>query len=171
MKDGHHVKSELPVTFDLATVEEMPLKLSSKQKKKQKKQETEALMFAKYGLKVLRLKTATLAALGRAAQDAGVKAVGHGKVMVASETAEQAIARLTELVDELQLSDKATKHELIIDLMKLLREFNGQLLHTAQVHFNADKQLLIQNNTQNLTMPFPAGQPLLIGPAKTEENS
>lgn len=171
-QDGLNVKSELPTKLDLATIEASPLKLSAKEKKKHKKQLTTAMMFAKYGLSVLKVKASTLAALGNAATDAGIKAIGHGKVMVASEHSEQAIARVNELIDELQQSDKSNKHELIIDLMKLLREFNGQLLHTAQVHFNADKQLTAPPGGPHLTMPFPAGQALLVAPMpqKAEAN-
>lgn len=157
-------KLNVPVKFDLEKIEELPIKITAQEKKKRKAAINEALVFAKYGLPIMRIKAATLAALGRDIENAGVKAIGHGKVMVASENAEQAIAVIAAQIDELQKSDKPTKHDLIVTMLKLLREFNGQLLNTAQAHFNAEKQLLVQNNTANLTMPFPAGQPLFIAP-------
>lgn len=163
VQDGRIVKLELPSKFDVASVEATPIKLPAKAKKRYSKDLNSAMLFAKYGLKILKIKASTLAELGTAVEESGVQAIGHGKVMLVSEHSEMAISRVNELIEEIQLSDKPNKHELIIDLMRLLREFNSQLLETAQVHFDANKELAGNNNkTPQLTMPFPAGQPLLI---------
>lgn len=164
-QDGLNVKSELPVKFDPDQADKLVLNVPSKLKKRHKQATNEALMFAKYGLKVMRIKAATLAALGKSVEDAGVRSIGHGKVMVTSEASETAISKLMDMIDEAQSSNSTDKHEKILELMRLLKEFNGQLLQTAQLFLDSDKPLVSgPMKGAGVTMAFPAGQPLLVAP-------
>lgn len=170
VQDGLNVKSDLPVKYEEQGVDKMSVNVPAKVKKRQKRQLDETLMFAKYGMKVMRLKASTLAALGLSAEDAGIRAIGHGKVIVASEHSEMAIGKLIDLIEEAQQSTAADKHDRIISLMRLLREFNEQLLHTAQLHLDADKRVSIEPaKPGQVTMAFPAGQPLLVAPMQSNK--
>jgi len=165
------VKSEIAVTFEAPKLEELPVELKSgapdKPKPKDRKAISEAQAFAKFGVQVLRVKSRVLAALGKEAQDYGIKQIGHGKILVASDNAEAAIARLGIIVDKMLKDKSNVDYETILEIMRLQKEFNSQLIKAAEAHFNADK-LHVPNGMPNggLTMPFPAGAPVMIGVGK-----
>lgn len=142
-------------TIDLPLVPE-----PKKPTKKQKKAMTDAAAFAKFGVHALRVKSTVLAALGAEAEAAGIKHLGNGKVIVASANAEEAIAKLGDIADKLASQDKPD-FALVVDVLRLLKEFNGQLITTAQVHLNMAKAI-VPNEPNNITIPFPPGAPLMV---------
>lgn len=159
------MRSDLPIVFDPDKVDELPIKLSGPRRRKYNEAAKEAAVFARYGSTVLRLKAQTLAALGKAAEQAGIKQIGHGRVMVASENAEQAIATLGAFVQELVKAKPCPDHTVILDIMRLVREFNHQLIVTAQMHISADKQTLMEPTARTNSLP-PPGATVMIAIGK-----
>lgn len=170
------MKSELPVKFETPVLIDLPVELKAEAKKpkpKDKKAMANAQAFAKFGVQVLRVKSRTLAALGREAQQCGIKQIGHGKILMASDNAEMAIAALGEMVDKLMKAAPGTQaapdYGLILEVMQLQKEFNNQLIKTAEAHFNADKQqIVVQPSPPNGVMvPYPQGSAVMVavGPA------
>lgn len=143
----------------LAPIESVSVPEPQKPTYKQKKAMAEAAAFAKFGVHALRVKTKVLAALGEEAEAAGIRHIGNGKVIVVSGTAEESIARLGKLADKLTAMEKPD-FELVVEVLRLLKEFNGQLLTTAQVHLNMAKG--VQPESPSTTFAFPAGTPLMV---------
>lgn len=149
----------------LAPIESLEVLEPPKPTPKQKKQMKEAAAFAKFGVHSLRVKTEVLAALGAEAETAGIKHLGHGKVIVASGNAEEAITFLAKVAEKLAGQEKPD-FALVVDVLRLLKEFNAQLISTAQVHLNMAKGIAPQEPAGAM-MSFPAGSPLMIAVGKT----
>jgi hypothetical protein len=165
------MKSELPVTFEPPKLEELPIELKAvaspkKPKPKDRKAMAEAQAFAKFGVQVLRVKARVLAALGREAEQCGIKQIGHGKILLASDNAEAAISKLGGIIDGLLAQEPGPDYELVLEVMQLQKEFNGQLIKTAEAHFNADKQPMAPPMNNNINIPYPAGTAVMIGVGK-----
>lgn len=146
---------------ELAPIESLTVVAPKGPTKKQRKAMAEAQAFAKFGVHALRVKTSVLAALGKEAEDAGIKHLGSGKVIVASGHAEEAIAKLGQMVEKLNGEEKPN-FALIVDLMRLQKDFNHQLIATAQVHLNMARAVTQVDQGSQITVPFPAGAPLMI---------
>jgi len=164
--------AKLPVTFDPPEDLPVELKTAVKAPVKTKKAVNQALTFARFGVQVLRVKARALAALGKEAENSGIKQIGHGKILVASDNAETAIARLGIIVDKMLKDKSNVDYETILEIMRLQKEFNSQLIKAAEAHFNADK-LPAPPGMPNggITMPFPAGAPVMIGVGKVSSES
>lgn len=163
------MKSDLPVTFDQAA-EILPIELKKVGPKKptprDRKAAISAQAFAKFGVQVLRVKARVLSALGREAEKCGIKQIGHGRILLASDNAEAAIAKLAEITDGL-MKEENPDYELVVEVMRLQKEFNSQLLKTAEAHFNADKQpSFVPPAPPGITMPLPPGAAVMIGVGK-----
>lgn len=161
------MKSQLPVAFKPTELLSLPIDLPPvKQKKKDRSALKAAASFARFGVQVLRIKAETLAALGKVAEAAGIRQIGHGKIMVAADNAEQAIGMLGACVEKLSQKEGEPDHRLMIDIMRLMREFNDQMIHTAKVHLEVDRKTPALPTGTNITMPFPAGAPVMIAVGK-----
>ena len=147
----------------------MPVKVPDKPTKRQRKAMVEAQAFAKFGIHVLRVKAKVLAELGKEADDGGIKHLGNGQVIVASGYAEDAIGRLGGVVDKLA-SEEKPNFELIVEVMRLQKEFNQQLITTAQIHLNIAKSIPSETQHQILHS-FPAGAPVMIAVGKTQQQA
>lgn len=169
------MKSEtLPVKFEPPQLEPVPIELSGAPKpptRKLKKAMAEAQAFARYGVQVIRVKARVLAALGKEAEACGIKQIGHGKILLASDYAEVAIAKLGGIVDKLLKVQPSPDHELILEIMRLQREFNAQLIKTAEAHFDADKQPSSGPTMTGITIPYPPGAPVMVGVGKPPGSS
>lgn len=165
------MKSEIPVTFESPQLEPLPIELKAvaqpqKPKPKDKKALAEAQAFAKFGVQVLRVKARVLAALGKEAESCGIKQIGHGKILIAAENAEAAISRLGVIIDGLLKKDPVD-YPLILEVMQMQKEFNSQIIKTAEAHFSADKQPVhIHPAVNGINIPYPAGAPIMIGVGK-----
>lgn len=142
------MKSELPLV-------RQRIRTPSTKPQKYSEAAAEVAAFARYGAQVLRIKTKTLAAIGQAAEQAGIKQIGHGRIVVASENAEKAIETLGALAQDLIKSQPVSDPALILDILRLVREFNAQLIHTAQVHLSADKQSTMEPTGRLTSLPQP----------------
>lgn len=151
-------------TLPIETIEEKSIELAiiNQAKRKYSKAHAEARALERFGIKTMRIKARTQAALGDIAQTLGVKKIGHGKIMVASENAEEVIARISAYIEELKASDPPCDPKIIIDLMTLLKDFNKQLLESGQSHLAADRAASGLAQSSNLTIPFPAGTPMVV---------
>src|SRR5262245_34445578 len=116
--------AQLPIKFQPAEMVNLPIELPPVKKTKKDRSELRAAAaFAKFGVLSLRVKTETLAALGTVAEKAGIKEIGHGKIILASDNAEKAVWALNDFVDKLTKDPAAIDHRLVMDLMRLMREF------------------------------------------------
>ena len=109
---------------------ELPAELSAEPttpKLRVRRAVADAKAFAKFGVQVLRVKAAVLGALGTEAENAGIKQIGHGRILVASDNADTAISRIDDIIDKL-LKAKPPDYPLIADMMRLKKEFNAQVL-------------------------------------------
>jgi hypothetical protein len=152
--------TNLPI--EVAEEKTMELAIIDKTKRRYNRALAEAKALAQFGIKTYRIKARTQAALGDVAQKLGAKKLGHGKIMVASENAEEVISRIQDYIEELRASDPPCDPKVIIDLMHLLRDFNKQLLETGQSHIDADRATAGLVETANLNIPFPAGTPMVV---------
>ena len=165
------MKSVLPATFEATVIDDLPIELKpppSKPKAQHKKAIAEAQAWAKFGVQVLRIKAKVLAALGREAENAGIKQIGHGKILVASDNAETAISKLGGIVDKLLIQEPGPDYPLVLEIMRLQREFNAQLLKTAEAHFSADRQPSNGTDGKSINIPYPAGAAIMVGVGKTQ---
>lgn len=165
------MKSEIPVKFETPVLDELPVLLKkdaapAKPKPKARKAMADVQAFSKFGVQVLRVKAKVLAALGKEAQACGIKQIGHGKILLTSDNAEEAIAKVGSIVDKM-LKQPNPDYDTVLEFMRLQHEFNGQLLKTAEAHFNADRQpVVLPQQPPGLTVPFPPGSAVMIGPGK-----
>lgn len=161
------MKSDLPVTFEPPVLEQLPIELLPKKalkaKSPMKKAMADAQAFAKFGVQVLRVKARVLAALGKEAEQCGIKQIGHGKILLASDNAEAAITKLGGIVEELLGKQPGPDYSLILEIMRLQREFNAQLIATAQAHLLVDKQPGFGPAGNSITVAYPSGSPVMVG--------
>jgi len=164
------MKSEIPVKFEPPVLSDVPIELKTSPKKpkpKDKKAMADAQAFAKFGVQVLRVKARVLAALGKEAEECGIKSIGHGKILLASDNAENAIVKLGTIVDNLMTQQPAPDYGLVLEIMQLQREFNSQLIKTAEAHFNADKQPYMPSQPNGVLIPYPPGAAVMVGVGKS----
>ena len=148
-------------TTQLAVMPKPP-KVPAEAKQKYNKSMQTVAAFAKFGVHVLRIKSETLAALGKSAEAAGIHSLGHGKVIVVSDHAETAMQHLDGRIENL-VTAAEPDDKLILEMLRLKKEFNDQLLRTAQAHFNADKPS--ESNGKTMTLP-PPGTTVMIAVGK-----
>ena len=150
--DGDNKKSAKLVPLDYDPGEHTDVAVRNKYKSAL----SQARSFEQFGKRILKIKMKTLAALGEEAQALGIKKIGHGKILVASENAEEAIYKLDELIDN------ETDPEIRAQLMQLRLGYNKLLLETGQAHIEAEKQALALNKSTTLTIPFSQGKPMIV---------
>lgn len=164
--------SDLPVTFQFQPLEDLEIvKATPKAKKKANAALAEAQIFAKFGVHALRVKARVLAALGKEADEAGIRHIGHGKIIVASDNAESAIKKLGDIaVDVLSTPQSeespAPDYKLVLDIMRLQKEFNQQIINTAQVHLEGSRPDPKEKEGNSLSVPYPSGSPVMIAIGK-----
>ena len=137
-------------------------------KKKEKLAIANAQAFAQFGVQVLRVKARVLAALGKEAEQCGIKQIGHGKILLASDNAEAAINTLGGIVEKLLTAAPTPDYAMVVEIMRLQKEFNGQLILTAQSHFAIDKQPSNGLAANSVTVAYPSGSPVMVGIGKTQ---
>lgn len=138
------------------------LKLDPLKRKKYTKALREVNAFAVLGSKVLRIKAEALASIGDCIQKMGVKKIGHGKILVASEHAEESLDQLDGIINqEMEKGDKCDVDR-IIALMQLKKEFNRQILESGHAHIAADRQPAPAPPAGGPQMAFPPGTPVAV---------
>lgn len=159
----------LPTTFDGGQSEAVAVTLdaaaAARKRAKDRLMErmAEARELEKFGNKVMKIKLAALTAIGADVVKMGVKNIGHGKIALAGDMAHVAVEHLVDLVHDLQTRDKPCEPEVIVAAMKEMRAFNQQLMDSGKAHIEADKQVVQGNTGTNITFPFPAGTPMVVG--------
>lgn len=140
-----------------------------KKKKKHSEQMKAAAAFAKFGVHALRVKAETLAALGGAAERAGIRKLGHGRILLAADNAEQAVSSLNGYIEEMLKQDPPPDKNVILEVMRWVHAFNDQIIETAKAHFATDKAPVAGENTAHITMPYPAGQSMVVAIGQQSE--
>lgn len=133
--------------------------------KRQKRAMSDAAAFAKFGVHPLKLKASTIQALGKELDEAGMKHLGNGRVVVASEHADTFIDRFGKMIDKMACKEDPD-YDKIIEMGRLIREFNQQLLASGEIHLRVAKAGL-PVDPSGASVAFPAGTPLMIAVGST----
>ena len=107
------------------------------------------------------IKLRALAGLGKAARSR-VRFIGHGRLLVAGDTAQQAIAVLGGAVQRLLDPDPVANVRQVIELMRLQKSFNRALIDIGVAEIRAANEPVSEEPTSDAVKPFPCGQPLLL---------
>jgi hypothetical protein len=163
------MSNPLPTTFEEGQTEDVSITLdaASAARKRAKERLAERMVEAreleKFGNKVMKVKLAALTAIGADVIKMGVKNIGHGRIAVSGDLAHSCTEYLVDLVHDLRSREKPPAPEVIIAAMKEIRAFNQQLMDSGKAHIDADKQAVQSNTGTNITFPFPAGTPMVVG--------
>lgn len=91
------------------------------------------------GQKVIKVKTRVLQRVGEHLQRCGVRQVGHGRVVLAGNNAEESFVRCGEYIENLIASGNPLAAETIVELFKIQGTFNSQILASGEAHIKADR--------------------------------
>lgn len=155
----------LAVTFEEAPAEALPVVLSEKLQIKQRRaaKVAEAKAYEQLGQRILRFKAKKFGEVGQYIVDTiGVKQIGHGTIISATENADQYIRRCGAIIEELMARDPPCDPEAIVAITQLIRDFNRQVLDAGEAHLRIDRQPTADPKADMLQVPFPAGQPMVI---------
>jgi len=122
----------------------------------------EAKMYEKLGSKVLRIGVKGAHAIGDRASGMGIKVLGHGRIVISGENAQQAIDECDNMIAELKSAEPPIDTDRIITLMELKLSFNAQLMATGKAHIDADKQAVMAPQDNRPGIPFPPGGSMTI---------
>lgn len=163
MSDQIDIVAEEPQT-ELIPINPSELE-QAKQRRRQvlKDQIDQARVFERLGSKVIKVRLKTYQALGLEVEKLGVKQVGHGKIAVSGDEAHVMASVLVDLVHQLKQKEPEKHAELIIEAAKEFRALNQQVMDSGKAHIEADKQANPDSKGQTLTIPFPAGTPIMVG--------
>lgn len=159
----------LAVTFEEAPAEALPVALSEKLKIKQRRaaKVAEAKAYEQLGQRILRFKAKKFGEVGQYIVDQiGVKQIGHGTIISATENADQYIRRCGAIIEELMARDPPCDPEVIAAVMRLALDFNRQVLDAGAEHLRIDRQPTADPKADMLQVPFPAGTPMIIAVGK-----
>lgn len=152
-------EQEKQTALPIITIEGNTEKLTAKLKQ----HEAEARVYKKYGSKVLRIKLDTLTQIGEYATRVGLKKIGHGKIILAGETAEERIQELNELVIKLTKDGVPPDSKVLIELLKLQKEYAQMLFEIGKEHLAADRAPApLPDSPHGISIPFPPGTPMVV---------
>lgn len=160
-----------PIPLPVATRPEPPqpvlIKLDARAKAKLRKRKleeqlAEAQAFQRVGSKIIRIKERSLAKIGKEMEEMGIKRVEHGRIAYVADNASKLLVECDHKLEEMQANNPALEPEVIVTMMRLQLEFNQQILETAEAHLRAEKQITVAPSANNLSIPFPVGQPMLV---------
>lgn len=163
------MSNPLPTTFeegqqeDVAVTLDLVAQARKRAKDRLAERMAEARELEKFGNKIMKVKLQALTNIGADVVKMGVKNIGHGKIALAGDMAHVAVEHLVDLVHDLQTRDKPPDPEVIVAAMREMRAFNQQLMESGKAHIEADKQPVEGNKGTNITFPFPAGTPMVVG--------
>jgi len=159
------MSEEVAVTFEAGQPETVAVALDDRAVRRQRRASriAEAKAYEQLGQRVLKFKAKKFGSVGDYIVSAlGVKKVGHGTIISASENADQHIQQCDALVKELLSKDPPCDPDVIVALMQLARDFNQQLLDSGEAHLRIDRQPVAAPEGDKLSLPFPAGTPMVI---------
>jgi hypothetical protein len=163
---SEEIQQSVSLTFNGQDVPEaIPVALDDKAISKQKRMEriAEVRAHEQLGQRILKFKAKKFGAIGDyVVSKLGVKQVGHGTIVSASENADMYIQRCDALVKELMIRNPPCDPEAIVALMQLARDFNRQLLDSGEAHVRVDRQIAGETKGQEMAFPFPPGTPMMI---------
>ncbi len=148
---------EIPVQLDAVAVRR------KRHRQRMAERASNARAFEQVGMRVMKIRVKSLSAVGVDIEKHGIKHYGHGVIAHSGEQAQILIDELGDIVQELRARTPAVDPQIIIDAIALQRQLNEQLMESGKSHINATKQVESDNKGPQLTVPFPAGTPLMIG--------
>lgn len=159
--------THLPVTTLPEPSHPVPIKLDKAalgklRKRRQDEQLAEAKAFQLVGSKILRINNKVLGKIGKEIEQMGVKRVAHGRIASAAENAGMSLVKCDQLIAEMQANNPALDPNVIVAMMRLQLDFNKQIIETGEAHLVADKQVTTSPAGNNLSIPFPVGQPMFV---------
>jgi hypothetical protein len=126
-----------------------------------------AKTFEQFGMKVIRVKAKAEAAIGKYAQQMGIKQMGHGKVVIVGDIAREAIDTITDIIEEMRARVPPCDPEIILELLQTQRDFSRLLLDTGQAHLQADRNANAASDAGKIAIPFAQGTPLMVAIGKS----
>lgn len=114
------------------------------------------------GQKVIKVKTRVLQRLGEHLEHCGARIVGHGRIVLAGNNADDAFVRCGEYIDKLIAASNPLNGDVIVELFKLQGVFNKQILESGEAHLKADRSLEAHNTGGQMKQAFPAGGTLVV---------
>lgn len=166
MSNEIETSENLPVTFDTGEPTEIAVTLDDRAIARQNRAArlAEARAYEQMGQRLLKFKAKKFGAVGDyIINKLGVKKVGHGTIISASENADDSIRNCDAVIKELMERTPPCDPEVIVGLMQLKRDFNRQLLDSGEAHLKIDRQTIgVTEGSPSLSMPFPQGTPVTI---------
>lgn len=157
---------QLPVAFDPGEATEVAVIPDERALARQRRAArlAEARAYEQLGQRLLKFKAKKFGEVGDyIINKLGVKKVGHGTIISASENADDSIRGCDALIKELMTRNPPCDPEAIVALMQLKRDFNRQLLDSGEAHIRVDRQANGATEGPNdLRIPFPQGAPVTI---------
>lgn len=156
---------QVALTYDAGQSEDLPVQLDARALARQRSRDriAEAKAYEQLGQRVLRFKAKKFGQVGEyIVTTLGVKKVGHGTIISASEHADQSIQRCDALVQEFMSKDPPCDPDVIVAVMQLKRDFVQQLLDSGEAHLRIDRQPVAATEAPHLSVPFPQGTPMMI---------
>jgi len=158
-------KVQVPVTFEAQDV--IPISVKAD---KMKSRLEEAKMLSKLGASIVRVKNKSMAVIGKHMEELGIKQIGHGRIAIAGDNAEVAVAKIGAYVDHLMAQPNVSP-EVIAIWMELQKDFNRQIMDSGEMHIKASAVAESDGNNKSISLPFPAGSQVAvaIGPPIVEQ--
>lgn len=159
------LSESLAVSFDPGTAEALPVQLDERALARQRRATriADARAYEQLGQRLLKFKARKFGEVGNyIVEKLGVKKVGHGTIISATESADESIRQCDALVKELMAKDPPCDPDVFVALMQLKRDFNQQVLDSGEAHLRIDRQPTVDPKADTFSVPFPAGTPMLI---------
>lgn len=144
--------------------EDVPITLDAAALAKYRKDErlAAALAMEEIGSKVLKINTRVLAKIGSEIEKLGVKCLGYGYLASGYDNAGQALAKCDEMISDMLAKSPPTPPEVIVEIMRLKKEFNAQIIAVGESHLKASREAVSGTQNNNLSIPFPVGQSMVV---------
>lgn len=161
------MKQIMSVDYDPGPSKEINISLDKWTKRKLKRK-AEIEEYAKFGVRMLKLQAKTSALVGKYADRLGIKHVGYGKILSASDHAESTIDELDSIIEELRKQEPPAESSTIAVFMQLKRDFTRLLMESGEAHINASNQAQADKKAGIIQLPFPIGQPMAVVMGQTK---
>jgi hypothetical protein len=160
----------VPIQFDPGQEEAVDVQVDAATKLKEQRKQiardriAEARTRDALGQKILRYKLKTYELLKPHIDRIGGKTIGHCRIMMVGEKAEEAIAELDAIAEELRESKAPPSPETRIALMQLKRDCLRLMLDSGESHISAERQASDVRQPVSPMLPFPPGTAIYVGP-------
>ena len=154
------------VPLELVHREEPGQAIAIKAKERAANALTKAKTFEQFGMRVIKVKAKAEAAIGEYAQKLGIKQLGHGKVVIVGDVAQQAADTIAEVIEEMRARVPPCNPDVLVELLQAQRDCLRLLLDIGQAHLQADRQANAPSDAGKIAIPFAQGAPVMVAIGK-----